>query len=108
MPSLLLVEDDRQIRTVLTRYLEPVADVQSVARADEALLRLEAVQVDIILTDEDLGAGGNGRRLLKEVALRWPHVRRFLMSGVPRATEETFLLKTDGLKKLASLVVPNL
>ncbi len=54
MPSLLVVDDDRSILTLLERSLTPIADVATAATAKEALKLLRGGAFDAVLLDIQL------------------------------------------------------
>ncbi len=81
--SILLVEDERLVRDVVTLLLEPQGyRVLGAASAEEAMSRLETNRngFDVVLTDVVL-PGRNGFQLAEEVKTRYPHVHIVFMSG---------------------------
>lgn len=90
----LVVEDEALIRRVMMAGVDREAELVGVASAPLALARLQTERFDVILCDVELGEGlPTGHWLLAEVARRWPHVRRYLMSATKQTTTEAFLLK---------------
>ncbi|MEO8921767.1 MAG: PAS domain S-box protein [Caldimonas sp.] len=81
--SVLLVEDDAEVREVIRRFLETLGCVVSVATSGEqALLVLDPGQrFDLLVTDIALGAGIRGTELAARTAARLPEIAVLLMSG---------------------------
>ena len=82
LPTVLLVEDDEALRSVLRRALS-AAFVVITAGSHEDALRALATTSDLaaVLSDEQLGQGPPGHELLAEVERRFPRCLRVLMSG---------------------------
>lgn len=116
--TILIVDDEPGIRQVLQDLL--VASGYTVMLAgdgEEALLKLEGGQVDLVISD-DMMPGMSGRELLWECVRRWPGLPVIILTGygtVPKAVEAVkdgavdYLLKPfDGqelLGKIASILV---
>lgn len=87
---ILVVDDDEGLRQVLRDLL--MAEEYAVLLAgdgEEALLKLESGQVDLVITD-DMMPGMTGRELLWECMRRWPGLPVVFLSGlggVPEAVE---------------------
>jgi|SRR5918995_6208549 CheY-like chemotaxis protein len=82
-PTVLLVDDETAIRSLLARRLEASGyRVISAASGCEALeiLTQEAVTIDLLLTDVMM-PGLIGPQLAAIVQSRWPSVRRLAMTG---------------------------
>ena len=81
--SVLLVEDDDEVRTVIKRFLETLGcQVRTASSAEAALAMLDAgTDMQLLLTDIALGAGMRGTALAAEVQRRLPGVHVLLMSG---------------------------
>jgi PAS domain S-box-containing protein len=79
----LLVEDDPEVRDVMSTYLKNLGcAVHAVASAEEALAALDTgVRAELLLTDIALGAGMRGTALAALVQARDPGMRILLMSG---------------------------
>lgn len=77
----LVVDDEPCITRSFVGLFAGRARVSTASSSGEAMQILEAGGVDVVLSDCDLGPGDSGVLLLHEVRLRWPHVRRLLMSG---------------------------
>lgn len=81
MRRMLIVEDDRDIREVLTIIVERsgVATVTAVATAEEALPYIRAH--DILCTDFKLGSGMNGLQLAERFKRDRPWAHVILLTG---------------------------
>lgn len=82
--SVLLVEDDAEVRTVVHGFLDAArCRVTTAASAEQALLELGAGTgpYDLLLTDIALGVGMRGTELAAEVRKRFPEMAVLLMSG---------------------------
>lgn len=81
--TLLLVDDDEDVREHIARFLaqrRPSQRVLTAADAREAIAILEAQAVDIVLSDQRM-AGRDGVSLLQEVRARWPRTTRIVMTA---------------------------
>ena len=81
--TVLLVEDDSEVRAVMRRFLESFACViNEAASAEQALLAIGAGhRFELLLTDIALGAGMRGTELAARVQEQLPDVAIVLMSG---------------------------
>ncbi len=81
--SVLMVEDDGEVRAVMHKFLETLGCVvHAVPSAEQALQWLEqGAGADLLLTDIALGAGMRGTALASEVQRRLPAMKILLMSG---------------------------
>jgi len=81
--SVLLVEDDAEVRAVMRRFLESFGCVVSEApSAEQALLAIGAgLRFDLLLTDIALGPGLRGSELAARVQEHLPEAAIVLMSG---------------------------
>jgi len=79
----MLVEDDSEVRAVVTKFLETLGcQVASFASGEEALEALEAeAGLQLLLTDIALGAGMRGMELATLAQARLPSLAIVLMSG---------------------------
>jgi DNA-binding NtrC family response regulator len=116
--TILVVDDDPEIRQLLCDLLESGGYKTLVAAdGEEALLRLEDREVDLVLSDDKM-PGMSGRELLWECGRRCPGLPVVLLTGygtVPEAVDAIkggaadYLLKPfDGrelLGKIASILV---
>lgn len=100
--AILVVDDDAGLRQVLRELLVSAGyAVLQAGDGEEALLKLESGQVDLILTD-DFMPGMTGRELLWECVRRWPGLPVVLLSGqggVSEAVEAVKAGATDYLLK---------
>jgi signal transduction histidine kinase/ActR/RegA family two-component response regulator len=82
--TILLVEDDIQVRTILRRYLTSwgytLLEAPSGVAALE-LIRREAPPIDLLLTDLVMPGGVDGRSLSKHMIAEQPQARVVFMSG---------------------------
>jgi DNA-binding NtrC family response regulator len=87
MPSLLIVEDEPDIRELLEMTVRSFGAAAKKMRivgassAEEAVRVLAREPIDVVLTDHRLESGVTGARLLLEVRDRWPRAQRILMTG---------------------------
>jgi PAS domain S-box-containing protein len=84
--SVLVVDDDSKVRTILSEQLRDLGLEVTVAEdSEEALSVLEArtAEPPFVLTDFSM-PGMDGLSLLNEVGKRWPHVRGAIMTGNPQ------------------------
>ena len=81
--SVLLVEDDAEVRAVMRRFLDSFGCVVSEApSAEQALLAIAAgLRFELLLTDIALGPGMRGSELAARVQEQRPDVAVVLMSG---------------------------
>jgi PAS domain S-box-containing protein len=81
--TVLLVEDDAEVRAVMRKFLEAFGCVvHAVSSAEQALAALDqGVEATLLLTDIALGAGMRGTTLAREVQRRVPAMHILLMSG---------------------------
>lgn len=83
--TVLLVEDDPELRVALRRFLEytdPQIRIVVAASADLGLELLGSLKVDTVVSDLRM-PGLDGLGFLKEVAKRAPHVHRILITAFP-------------------------
>ena len=83
--TILVVEDDQAVRSVIRRTLERQGyTVREAASVDDALHALAEpnANVALVLTDVVL-VGENGRALAEQIGKRWPALRVLFMSGYP-------------------------
>jgi len=79
----LVVDDEPLVLAALQRFLRRWSDVTCVSTRRQALEVLEALPIDAVLCDYDLGTEPSGLELLAEISVRWPAVGRVLHSAVP-------------------------
>ncbi len=79
---LLIVDDDEGMRENLAELFESLGyEVWTAANAADALARLEAGQVDLLLTDYKM-PGPNGVELIEAARKRQPGLRAILMTAL--------------------------
>ncbi|MBL8957856.1 MAG: response regulator [Myxococcaceae bacterium] len=97
--TVLVVEDERMLRSALRRVLAPVHDVSMVERAEEALERvLSGERFDVILTDLML-PGMSGMQLyaeLERVAPEQAQAVVFMSGNASSPSAKAFLAKLPG------------
>lgn len=69
--------------SILTRARCAVLTASSIAAARAILERRRGPQPSVVVSDFELAEPGRGTDLLDEVAVRWPWVRRILITGCP-------------------------
>jgi PAS domain S-box-containing protein len=81
--SVLLVEDDPEVRAVMHRFLETLrCRVVAVGSGEQALLAMDGdARFDLLLSDIALGAGMRGTELASAAQSRAPELAVILMSG---------------------------
>lgn len=79
-PRVLIVDDEPLVARGVTRVLVQLAEVMHAVDAAEAVRLLESREFDAVLADYHL-PGRDGLSLLREVAKRWPRLKRVLHSG---------------------------
>lgn len=79
-PTVLIVDDERPTRKALVRALSDVATIREAESAEDALRVLDAVRVDVVVSDHDM-PGMSGLDLLRTVRLRWPLVQRLICTA---------------------------
>jgi CheY-like chemotaxis protein/anti-sigma regulatory factor (Ser/Thr protein kinase) len=84
----LLVDDDRAMRAVVTRILRPLGcALVAAASGAEALDMLTRGSFDAVVSDLHLGPGLDGAGLAEVIGQRWPQVRFVLATGSVGAAE---------------------
>ena len=81
--KVLLVEDDAEVRAVVSTYLDKLGcEVTTAASGEDALLALvPGAGFDLLLTDIALGPGLRGTQLAAQAQARFPRLAVLLMSG---------------------------
>jgi response regulator RpfG family c-di-GMP phosphodiesterase len=88
--TVLVVDDEKAIRSAMSRALRDHCRVLVAESVDDALTRMKAEPVDIVLADYSM-PGGTGEDLLRAVSRDYPAVRRALVSGTPPDDLEALL-----------------
>jgi len=86
MATLLVVDDDKNIRDTLCEFFADSHECHSADRAEQALAFLEFENYDVILTDLSL-PGFDGQQLLKRVKQTHPDTPVIVISGTCSAEE---------------------
>ena len=86
MPTVLVVEDDAQIREIVKDELEDAGYTVVIAsHADAAIVILKACHdIHLVFTDIDMPGSMNGLRLAACVRDRWPPVHIIITTGKAR------------------------
>jgi response regulator RpfG family c-di-GMP phosphodiesterase len=85
--TLLLVDDEENVLTALSRVLHSEGYQILTANCGSAALKiLEKEKVHLVLSDHRM-PGMCGIDLLKQVQARYPHIIRFLLTGVTNLDE---------------------
>ncbi|HWT15229.1 MAG TPA: PAS-domain containing protein [Patescibacteria group bacterium] len=108
--SVLLVEDDPDVRSALADLLRATGHVVTVAKtAEEALELLEHTYQSVVLSDVDLGSDTHGVELMRRIEQRYPFLPRILMSGLPaEILAARFGLTEDQLLLSKPFTIPQL
>jgi CheY-like chemotaxis protein len=113
MPHILVVDDEELLRACLRRLLERAGyAVSTASSADEALAVLTHTPVQMVISDLKM-PGRSGLELMSQIQLRWPPIRRVVLTGAPddglliaveSKTVQLYLTKPwDGHQLLASV-----
>ena len=89
-PTILVVEDDVQVRNLLAAYLRECGfDVVEANSADEAIRLLQAeVRIDIVFSDVNMPGTMDGFGLAQWVRRERPWLKVILTSGAARTAKE--------------------
>ncbi len=89
MTRILLVDDDSDLRDVLSILLESIGfEVVIASSGQEALLKFDAAKIDIVLTDVKM-PGMDGIELCKRLKAIALDLNLYFMSGFSSLTTET-------------------
>ncbi len=107
---ILLVEDEEQVRIIVSRMLEIMGhDCDIAIDGDDALSQLNDTTYQLVLSDVMLGSGMSGLELGEEIRRREPATRVMLMSGYPeqilgdeKSENYDILKKPFGFNELSS------
>jgi CheY-like chemotaxis protein len=100
MMSVLLVEDDIAIRSTLIEIFEQAGlDVMEASDADDALAILQnpSRQIDVLVTDLDLGPGDDGLMLAVRARLGQPLLHVIYATGSPERLDDHQFLPRETL-----------
>jgi CheY-like chemotaxis protein len=100
--TILLVEDETEVRNIVRRQLESLGHRVFVAEAaTEALLLVKAGEPDVLLTDVVLATGMNGIDLAEAAAAAKPGLAVMFMSGYTAAPEAQERIRASGAPLLS-------
>ncbi|MDQ3666103.1 MAG: response regulator [Acidobacteriota bacterium] len=91
MATILIVDDDNNIRETLAELLSDSNECHTADRAEQALAYLEVENYDVVLTDISM-PGLSGREILKCVQERHPTTPVIVISGDSNAEAAAELL----------------
>ncbi|HEX3704803.1 MAG TPA: PAS domain-containing protein, partial [Vicinamibacterales bacterium] len=95
--TILLVEDETEVRNIVRRQLEALGHRVLVAEAaTEALLLVKAGKPDVLLTDVMLASGMNGVDLAEEAAALIPDLAVVFMSGFTAGPDTQERIRATG------------
>ena len=81
MPRILVVDDEKEIRTLLSRFFtKKKYQVRTAETAEEAIRILESESMDAVLLDIHL-PGMSGLDALSRIRARWPGLPVVMISG---------------------------
>jgi DNA-binding NtrC family response regulator len=113
MASILIVDDEKSIRTMLASYMRTVGhDVEVAENGKAALEMLARTAVDLVFSDVRM-AELDGMVLLREIRGRWPDIVVVLMTAyatVPQAVEAIqagaydYLMKPFSIEQLGRIL----
>jgi len=94
----LIVEDDALVARTLGRLLSRHLDVvDAVTDGEAALRRLEHDQIDLVITDFDLGAGMTGVDLALRIREARPQIRIIMVSGSYQTPDQPYPGEREGI-----------
>ena len=80
-PAVLLLDDETQLTSVMTRILENEFEIEAAANFDEAMLLLTTRRYDAIIADHMMPGEKQGLDFLVEAIRLQPKAKRILMTG---------------------------
>jgi DNA-binding NtrC family response regulator len=80
-PAVLLLDDEAQLTTVMTRMLENEFDIEVAANVEEATMLLGTREFDAIIADHMMPGQKQGLDFLVEAIRLRPAAKRILMTG---------------------------
>lgn len=97
--TLLIVDDEPGVRRSLARLMRKEGyEIHSAESAIEAADILAQSSVDIILCDQDM-PGQSGTEFLRDIAPKYPHQRRIMLSGRFRSDDVAAALDSGAVHK---------
>lgn len=104
MAAILIVDDERAIRMMLTDFLENTYEVFSAENAAKALAFLENRKVDLLISDINM-PGMNGIELLRTVRPLYPAMKTALITAY-NINEYVQLAKNESITNIIPKTVP--
>ncbi len=90
MATLLIIDDDNQVRNTLHDLFSEIHECHTADRAEQALGYLEFETYDLVLTDISM-PGLGGLEVLKHMSQRHPTTPVIVISGQPDADRNSIL-----------------
>ena len=81
MPSILIVDDEKQILSSLNRSLKEFFEVITCDNFSDAILILDSKNIDVIISDYNLNSDMNGSDFLNIISKKWPYITRIILTG---------------------------
>ncbi|HKA55540.1 MAG TPA: sigma-54 dependent transcriptional regulator [Candidatus Binatia bacterium] len=107
MASILIVDDDKNIRTHLATYIRSRGHVaETAASAAEALAVLARQDCDVVFSDVRM-AGMDGLALLRETRHRWPGTDVVLMTAYATITDAVEAMRAGAYDYLVKPLAPD-
>lgn len=103
----LIVEDDALVARTMGRLLSRHLDiVDAVTDGEAALRRVEMDQIDLVITDFDLGSGMTGIDLAQRIREARPNIRIIMVSGSFQTSEQPQISESDGIDAFIAKPAP--
>lgn len=107
MPVILVIDDERSIRTTLRVFLQKEShEVFTAETAEEALEHLKRNRVHVVVCDIIL-PNASGVDLLKKVKTDWPHIEFILMTGEPTFETAADAVRSGAFDYLSKPIKPD-
>ncbi len=81
IPNVLFVDDENSILRLINIQTKGVVNFYQAGSYDEAMRILETGEIHIIVTDQNLANGEKGTDILSEVYVKYPDVRRIVLTS---------------------------
>ena len=97
--TVLIVDDDPHLLESLRRVLrrEPF-NVLTFQSCEEALMALDSIPVDVIVSDQEL-PGMSGTEFLKRVSARYPAITRYMLTGKATLNSAIDAINNGGISR---------
>jgi CheY-like chemotaxis protein len=103
----LIVEDDALVARTMGRLLSRHLDiVDAVTDGESALRRVELDQIELVITDFDLGPGMTGVDLAHRIREARPNIRIIMVSGSFQSGEEPPMGQNDDIDAFLAKPTP--